>query len=174
MRNKLSVAFDDLSVAQTEALLAGIDSLPADGPAARRIRRRVEKEVCPKRTRRRAAVRVLVPVAACLMAIALVFACFPQAAQAIASFLGLNYTPSRYMSELPASRTPVPSVDEALEAAAPPTEAIPSRSCRSGTTRRIMSTAAQNPALSRLSRTTGRGFGRSGPRSPRCSTTAAR
>jgi len=119
MRNERTLLFSSLNVEQTDALLAGLDSLPVDDAVARRIRRNVEKAALPKRRRRKTAMRVLVPIAACLVAITLVFTCFPQAAQAIASFLGLNYTPSRYMSELPSSRTPVPSVDEALEAAAP-------------------------------------------------------
>lgn len=107
------------SIEETQALLASFDSLPVRYLNAGRIRRRVLREAAPKRVRRRAASRVLLPLAACLAAILLLFACFPQAAQAVASFFGLSYTPSRYMSTLPESRTPLPSVDEALEAAAP-------------------------------------------------------
>lgn len=119
MPNERINLFPPLNAEQTDALLAGLDSLPVDAAAARRIRRSVEKAVVPKHRRRKAAMRVLVPIAACLVAITLVFMCFPQAAQAVAAFLGLNYTPSRYMGELPSSRTPVPSVEQALEAASP-------------------------------------------------------
>lgn len=119
MPNERINLFPPLNAEQTDALLAGLDSLPVDAAAARRIRRSVEKAVVPKHRRRKAAMRVLVPIAACLVAITLVFMCFPQAAQAVAAFLGLNYTPSRYMGELPSSRTPVPSVEQAIEAASP-------------------------------------------------------
>jgi len=119
MRNEFTAIFATLDVEQTDALLAGLDSLPVEAAVMRRIRRGVEKTTLPKRRRRKTALRILAPIAACLLAIALVFTCFPQAAQAVASFLGFNYTPSRYMGELPSSRTPVPSVDEAIAAAAP-------------------------------------------------------
>ncbi len=119
MQNEMNRVLNALTVEQTDALLSGIDASPVDASTARRIRRKVEKAAVPKRLRRKATMRVLVPIAACLVAITLVFACFPQAAQAIASFLGLNYTPSRYMGELPSSRTPIPSVEEALDAASP-------------------------------------------------------
>lgn len=119
MRNNLSIAFDSLSVEQTEALLAGFDSMPVDSTAARRIRRRVEKAAAPMRPRRRIAIRFLVPVAACLVALLLACACFPQVAQAIASFFGIQINASRYMETDPSVRTPIASIDEALDAAVP-------------------------------------------------------
>lgn len=119
MRNDGLHNLDTLSVEQTEALLAAFDGLPINAGAARRIRRRVQKQAAPKRRRRQTALRIATPIAACLVALVALALCFPQAAQAIAAFLGLPYTPSRYMQQQPAEREAVPSVDEALAAAAP-------------------------------------------------------
>lgn len=119
MQNNRNDLFDSLSVEQTEALLASFDSLPLPRTSASRIRKSVLRAVKPKRTGHRIAMRLLVPLAASIAALALLFACFPQAAQAVAAFFGLSYTPSRYMNTSPEARTPLPSVEEALEAAAP-------------------------------------------------------
>ncbi len=104
---------------ETEALLASFHSLPLPQSSARRIRASVLQEAAPKRSGRRIARRILLPLAASIAALVLLFACFPKAAQAVAAFFGLSYTPSRYMNTLPESRTPLPSVEEALTAAAP-------------------------------------------------------
>lgn len=119
MRNDGFNRLDTLSVEQTETLLAAFDALPLPPGAARRIRRQVQKTASPKRLRRKTAMRILTPLAACLVALALVALCFPQAAKAIADFLGLPYTPSRYMQQQPEEREAVATVDEALAAAAP-------------------------------------------------------
>jgi hypothetical protein len=119
MQNDRNDLFSDLSVTQTETLLAGIGVLPLSPGAAKRVRSRVEKAAVPKAPRRRAAVRAMASLAACAAVIAVFFVCFPKAAQAVASFFGIDYTPSRYMNAAPESRTPVPSVEEALDAAAP-------------------------------------------------------
>lgn len=122
MRNELYSAFDSLTPAETEALLNNIDSLSASRAAARRIRRRVENARGLRAPRRRAAARAVLAAAACLIVLILFFVCFPKAAQAIASFFGIDYTPTRYLNTLRESRTSIPAVEEALDAAAPEDE----------------------------------------------------
>lgn len=122
MRNKTFTAFDALSPAETEALLSGFDSLPLDNRAARRIRRSVESASVLRAPRRRAFKRAALSIAACLAVLVLLGLCFPSAAQAVASFFGINYTPTRYMTTLPGARTSIPAVEEALDAAAPAEE----------------------------------------------------
>lgn len=117
MSNEPDFIWNALCAAQTDALLTGFDSLPSPGAAARRIRRNVERAVLPNRPRLRAA-RILVPVAAFLMALAFVFVCFPQAAQAVASFFGFDFRASKYMGEDPDTRSPAPSIEEAIAKAA--------------------------------------------------------
>ena len=107
------------SVEETESLLASFESLPLPRKDASRIRKQVLQKIMPKRARRRVASRILLPLAACFAAMLLLFACFPKAAQAVAAFFGLSYTPSRYMNTSPEARTPLPSIEEALGAAAP-------------------------------------------------------
>jgi len=119
MQNDWNDFFSDLSVTQTQTLLTGIDVLPLSAGVVKRVRNRVEKAAAPKAPRRRAAVRAMASLAACVVAIVVFFVCFPKAAQAVASFFGIDYTPSRYMNAAPESRTPVPSVEEALDDAAP-------------------------------------------------------
>ena len=119
MRNELYSAFDSLTPAETEALLKNMDSLPAAPGVCRRIRRRVESAGVHSAPRRRAARRAVLTTAACLLALALFFVCFPKAAQAVASFFGVDYTPTRYLTTLPESRTSIPAVEAALDAAAP-------------------------------------------------------
>jgi hypothetical protein len=122
MRNETFTAFDALSPAETEALLSGFDSLPLDRKSARRIRRSVESASALRAPRRRAFKRAVLSAAACLAVLALLGLCFPSAAKAVASFFGINYTPTRYMTTLPVERTGIPAVEEALEAAAPAEE----------------------------------------------------
>ncbi len=119
MRNETFTAFDALSPAETEALLSGFDSLPLDRKSARRIRRSVESASALRAPRRRAFKRAALSTAACLAVLVLLGLCFPSAAKAVASFFGINYTPTRYMTTLPGARTSIPAVEEALEAAAP-------------------------------------------------------
>ncbi|MEN6419407.1 MAG: hypothetical protein ABFC73_10855 [Clostridiaceae bacterium] len=119
MRNETFTAFDALSPAETEALLSGFDSLPLDRKSARRIRRSVESASALRAPRRRAFKRAVLSAAACLAVLALLGFIFPSAAKAVASFFGINYTPTRYMTTLPGERTSIPAVEEALEAAAP-------------------------------------------------------
>lgn len=119
MRNETFTAFDALSPAETEALLSGFESLPLDRKSARRIRRSVESASALRAPRRRAFKRAALSTAACLAVLVLLGLCFPSAAKAVASFFGINYTPTRYMTTLPGARTSIPAVEEALEAAAP-------------------------------------------------------
>lgn len=121
MRNEKVLLFEDITVEQTELLLGSIDTLPLSKSVARRIRGRVlenGKQRSHRRKRKQVA-RVLIPIAACLIAIVLLFTAFPKAAYAVSAFFGRVFTPSRYMNEDPAERTPVPSIDEAIAAAAP-------------------------------------------------------
>lgn len=110
---------NSFTVEETEALLTSYDSLPLSLGKANRIRTRVLQAAAPRRRGRRIALRLLVPLAASFAALLLLFACFPKAAQAVAAFFGLSYTPSRYMNTFPEARTPLPSVEEALDAASP-------------------------------------------------------
>ncbi|MEN6595204.1 MAG: hypothetical protein ABFC31_09720 [Clostridiaceae bacterium] len=119
MRNEIFTAFDALSPAETEALLKHFDSLPIDHKAARRIRRSVESASVLRAPRRRTAKRALLAVASFLAVLVLLGVCFPAAAKAVASFFGINYTPTRYLTTLPETRTSIPAVEEALDAAAP-------------------------------------------------------
>ena len=119
MRNEIFTAFDALSPAETEALLKHFDSLPIDHKAASRIRRSVESASVLRSPRRRTAKRALLAVASFLAVLVLLGVCFPKAAQAVASFFGINYTPTRYLTTLPETRTSIPAVEEALDAAAP-------------------------------------------------------
>ena len=119
MTNNRKIRFPALSVRQTQRLLAGTGSLPLSHATARRIRTSVLQKAAPKSLARNRIRRTLVPIAACLLAIVVFFAAFPKAALAVSEFLGRVFTPSRYMSEDPATRTTVPSIDEALAAAAP-------------------------------------------------------
>ena len=122
MRNETFTAFDALSPAETEALLKHFDSLPLDHRAARRIRRNVESACVKRFPRRRALMRALVAAASVLALLVLLGACSPAAAKAVASFFGIDYTPTRYMTTLPESRTSIPAVEEALDAASPAEE----------------------------------------------------
>jgi len=119
MKNKFDFRFPSLSVGQTQRLLSDVSSLPLSGGAARRIRASVMKKSAPRTLTRNRIRRTLVPIAACLLAVIMFFVAFPKAALAVSEFLGRVFTPSRYMSEDPAERTPVPSVDEAIAAAVP-------------------------------------------------------
>ena len=119
MTNNRKIRFPALSVRQTQRLLAGTGSLPLSRATARRIRTSVLQKAAPKSLARNRIRRTLVPIAACLLAIVVFFAAFPKAALAVSEFLGRVFTPSRYMNEDPAERTPVPSIDEAIAAAVP-------------------------------------------------------
>lgn len=119
MTNNRKIRFPALSVRQTQRLLAGTGSLPLSRATARRIRTSVLQKAAPKSLARNRIRRTLVPIAACLLAIVVFFVAFPKAALAVSEFLGRVFTPSRYMNEDPAERTPVPSIDEALSAAVP-------------------------------------------------------
>ena len=121
MRNDKVLLFEDITIEQTELLLDSINDLPIQKSVARRIRGRVlENGRQRSHSRKRKQVRrVLIPIAACLLAIVLFFTAFPKAAYAVSAFFGRVFTPSRYMNEDPAERTPVPSIDEAIAAAAP-------------------------------------------------------
>jgi hypothetical protein len=119
MTNKRSLRFPALSVRQTQRLLAGVSKLPLASGAARRIRASVLKQAVPKSFARNRIRKTLVPIAACLLAVIVFFVAFPKAALAVSEFLGRVFTPSRYMNQDPAERTPVPSIDEAIAAAAP-------------------------------------------------------
>lgn len=119
MRSEKNLLFTTLSVEQTDVLLGSIDQLPISGSIARRIRTRVLQSAAPKSLPRNRIRKTLIPIAACLIAIVLFFVAFPKAAYAVSAFLGRVFTPSRYMNEDPAERTPVPSIDEAIAAAAP-------------------------------------------------------
>ena len=119
MQNKRHLAFTTLTVEQTDLLIGSIDALAIGGNTSRRIRRRVLDAVAPRRSKRNRLMRTLVPIAASLLVLAMFFVAFPKAAQAVSEFIGRVFTPSRYMNEDPASRTAVPSIDEAIAAAAP-------------------------------------------------------
>jgi len=96
-----------------------VPALPISFGAARRIRTSVLQKAAPKSLARNRIRRTLVPIAACLLAVVVFFVAFPKAALAVSEFLGRVFTPSRYMTEDPAERTAVPSIDEAIAAAAP-------------------------------------------------------
>jgi hypothetical protein len=119
MTNNREIRFPALSVRQTQHLLAGTGSLPLSRATARRIRTSVLQKAAPKSLAQNRIRRTLVPIAACLLAIVVFFAAFPKAALAVSEFLGRVFTPSRYMNESPGERTAVPSIDEAIAAAAP-------------------------------------------------------
>ena len=80
--------------------------------SARRIRREVESASALRAPRRRAFKRAVLSTAACLAVLVLLGLCFPSAAMAVASFFGINYTPTRYMTTLPGARTSIPAVEE--------------------------------------------------------------
>jgi hypothetical protein len=119
MRNERRIAFSNLTVDQTDRLIDSFEALPLAGAVNRRIRNSVLKAVAPRRARRSRLMRTLVPLAASLLMLVMFFVAFPKAAQAVSDFIGRVFTPGRYMSEDPAARTPVPSIDEAIAAAAP-------------------------------------------------------
>ncbi len=119
MRNERNLLFSKLSVEQTDLLIGSIDRLPVGGSIVRSVRNRVLLSASPNSLKRRRLGRTLLPVAACLIAIAVFFVSFPKAALAVSEFFGRVFTPSRYMNEDPAERTSVPSIDEAIAAAAP-------------------------------------------------------
>ncbi|NLI54211.1 MAG: hypothetical protein GX417_07765 [Clostridiales bacterium] len=119
MRNERRIAFSNLTVDQTDRLIDSFEALPLGGAVNRRIRNSVLKAVAPRRARRSRLIRTLVPLAASLLMLVMFFVAFPKAAQAVSDFIGRVFTPGRYMSEDPAARTPVPSIDEAIAAAAP-------------------------------------------------------
>ncbi len=119
MKNHRSFRFPALSVGQTQRLLNGVPALPLSFGAAHRIRTSVLQKAAPKSLARNRIRKTLVPIAACLLAVVVFFVAFPKAALAVSEFLGRVFTPSRYMNEDPAERTAVPSIDEAIAAAAP-------------------------------------------------------
>ena len=119
MRNDRKLLFDDITVEQTDLLLDSINDLPINKSVARRIRGHVLEGGKQRSHKRRHVGRILIPIAACLVAIVLLFTAFPKAAYAVSAFFGRVFTPSRYMNEDPADRTPIPSIDEAIAAAAP-------------------------------------------------------
>jgi hypothetical protein len=119
MNNPLSQKFEALNLAQTELLLADVPALSLSRAAELRIRARVLQKAAPKSLSRAGIRRIFVPIAACLLAVVVFFTAFPKAALAVSEFFGRVFTPSRYMNEDPSTRTPVPSIDEALAAAAP-------------------------------------------------------
>jgi hypothetical protein len=119
MENNLSFRFPDLSVRQTQHLLTGVSFLPLASSAARKIRATVMKEAAPRALARNRIRKTFLPIAACLLAVVMFSLAFPKAALAVSEFIGRIFTPSRYMNQNPAERTPVPSIDEAIAAAAP-------------------------------------------------------
>lgn len=119
MTNNHSLRFPALSVAQTQRLLNGVSTLPLPIGATSRIRSRVLQKVAPKSLARKRLRKTLVSIAACLLAIVIFFTAFPKAALAVSEFFERVFTPSRYMNEDPSTRTAVPSIDEAIAAAAP-------------------------------------------------------
>lgn len=119
MRNERNQYFEALTVEQTDRLLGSLDHMPVSGSVSRRIRERVLQSAAPKAHNRNRIRKTLLPIAACLLAIVLFFVANPKAAYAVSAFFGRVFTPSRYMNEDPAERTPVPSIDEAIAAAAP-------------------------------------------------------
>jgi hypothetical protein len=119
MTNNHPLRFPALSVKQTHRLLNGVSTLPLSIGAASRIRSRVLQKAAPKSLARNRLRKTLVSIAACLLAIVIFFAAFPKAALAVSEFFGRVFTPSRYMNQDPSERTAVPSIDEAIAAAAP-------------------------------------------------------
>lgn len=119
MNNNHSIQLPQFTAEQTERLLADVSALPLPQIAARRIRARVLRQAAPRKFSQSRIRKVLVPIAACLLAILVFFTAFPKAAHAVSEFFGRVFTPSRYMNEDPSERTAVPSIDEALAAAAP-------------------------------------------------------
>lgn len=122
MRNELYSAFDFLTPAETEALLQNMDSLTVDPGVLRRVRRRVQNIRVHRAPRRRVILRAILAATACLALLVLLGICFPTAAKAVASFFGIDYTPTRYLNTLRESRTSIPAVEKALDAAAPEDE----------------------------------------------------
>ncbi|PKM38969.1 MAG: hypothetical protein CVV04_11620 [Firmicutes bacterium HGW-Firmicutes-9] len=119
MTSNRSPRFPALNVSQTQQLLSGVSDLPLSLAASRRIRAAVLKKAAPKALARNRIRKTLLPIAACLIAVVMFFVAFPKAALAVSEFIGRIFTPSRYMNQDPADRTPVPSIDEAIAAAAP-------------------------------------------------------
>lgn len=119
MTSNRSPRFPALNVSQTQQLLSGVSDLPLSLAASRRIRAAVLKKAAPKALARNRIRKTLLPIAACLLAVVMFFVAFPKAALAVSEFIGRIFTPSRYMNQDPADRTPVPSIDEAIAAAAP-------------------------------------------------------
>jgi hypothetical protein len=119
MTSNRSPRFPALNVSQTQQLLSGVSDLPLSLAASRRIRAAVLKKAAPKALARNRIRKTLLPIAACLIAVVMFFVAFPKAALAVSEFIGRIFTPSRYMTQDPADRTPVPSIDEAIAAAAP-------------------------------------------------------
>ena len=119
MRNERNLYFETLTVEQTDLLLGSLDHLPVSSSVARRIRGRVLQSAAPKAQHRNRIRKTLIPIAACLLVIVLFFVANPKAAHAVSAFFDRVFTPSRYMNADPAERTPVPSIDEAIAAAAP-------------------------------------------------------
>lgn len=119
MENNLPFRFPDLSVRQTQLLLSDVPELRISFAVSHKIRAAVLKKAAPKTLARNRIQKTLLPIAACLLAVVVFFVAFPKAALAVSEFIERIFTPSQYMSEDPASRTPIPSVDEALAAAAP-------------------------------------------------------
>lgn len=119
MTSNRSLRFPALNAEQTDRLLSGVSDLPLSSLAARRIRASVMKKAAPRTLARNRIRKTLLPIAACLLAVVMFFVAFPKAALAVSEFLGRIFTPSRYMNQDPAERTPVPSIDEAIAAAAP-------------------------------------------------------
>jgi hypothetical protein len=119
MTSNRSPRFPALNAEQTDRLLSGVSGLPLSSFAARRIRTSVMKKAVPRTLACNRIRKTLLPIAACLLAVVMFFVAFPKAALAVSEFLGRIFTPSRYMNQDPAERTPVPSIDEAIAAAAP-------------------------------------------------------
>ncbi|MEZ4508670.1 MAG: sigma-70 family RNA polymerase sigma factor [Eubacteriales bacterium] len=117
--NNRSPRFPALNVAQTQRLLSDVKELPLSIATSRRIRASVLKKAAPKALARNRIRKTLLPIAACLIAVVMFFVAFPKAALAVSEFIGRIFTPSRYMNQDPSERTPVPSIDEAIAAAAP-------------------------------------------------------
>lgn len=122
MKSNHPLRFPALTVSQTQRLLSDVSELPISFAASRRIRSAVLKKAAPKALARNRIQKALLPIAACLIAVVMFFVAFPKAALAVSEFIERIFTPSGYMSEDPASRTPIPSVDEALAAAVPKDE----------------------------------------------------
>ncbi len=119
MPSNRPLRFPTLSVSQTQRLLASVAKLPLSAATARRIRATVIKEVAPRSLVRNRIRKTLLPIAACLLAVVMFFVAFPKAALAVSEFIERIFTPSQYMNQAPSERTPVPSIDGAITAAAP-------------------------------------------------------